>query len=177
MRVHPLMHEPNVLFQMRLYSTPTSEEWKIDLTLEQQRRVILAEIQRARSNLVVRESSTTSDHDDIDKIRLVNARALKGKTPAEKRELRESPVFMSRFLQLFSPVADISPAYKAVIEYYHEKYQAARAAGSRFTAMDLSSTTVDPKLSPFGNAQASFVLKCEFLQDISTVHQVCSRKL
>jgi hypothetical protein len=170
-RYHPHMHEPNVIYQMRLFSTPASQEWRIDLTPEQQRRKILADIGKACKNMVNVEASFVTDIDDLDRIKQQSEAELKGKSPAEKRELRESDMYMDRFLSIASPAADKSPIYKAAFAFHTLKQQQARKNHGHFSAMDLSIKTVDPKLSPFGNSQVTFGLQCEFLKDITTVHQ------
>ena len=171
MRLHPNMHEPNVIYSLRLFETAISEEWRVGLTPEQQRRQIMAEIDRARVNVLVLESSSETVEDDIDKVRRIHEFALLNKSPAERRELREGRAFMSRFMSLTSPTADIPPAYQAVFKFYYELCHRAKVAGTFFSAVDHSPRFTDPKLSPFGNAQVGFVLECEFLKNVSTVHQ------
>jgi hypothetical protein len=170
-RLHPNMHEPNVIYSMRLFESAISNEWKIDLSPEQQRRVVMDEINRARVNVLVLESSSETIEDDLDKVRRINEAALLNKSPTERRELRESRTFLSRFMSLTSPTADIPPALQAVFKFYEDMCHRARTNNTHFSVIDQRAQFSDPKLSPFGNAQVNFMLECEFLKGISTVHQ------
>ena len=171
-RLHWSMHNPGVIYRMRLFEDETSEQWRHSVTADMQQDHLRAAIIKARTMIVPpRPPSDAMDDDDSDAIHKINADLVRGKTPVEARAIRESRAMSSRVAMLFDPQANIGPAYKAALGHMDTLRHQARVRGTVFKANTNIIPLYDPKMSWFANAQIHFALQLENICHVAVLHQ------
>ena len=176
MRVHFMMHHPNVMYALRFYEDEVSMEWAAGMPQHFVDDKILERIDDTTNMKYLPGAGPGNENlidDDADTLHKLTAAEVVGKSPAEARAVRESNRTRQRFKRLMDPKADIAPAYLALFNHQNEMRDRARARNTLFSASDTVLPIIDPRLSWFGNAQAYFVLQMEEIACVATLHQEC----
>jgi hypothetical protein len=178
----PEHFHPNIMFNLRLFETETSQAWchglgeaEIHATLTRMLEMCAAD-PGSLIEFSDEEAKAKDGHmrkDLMDHVRWLNEAQLSTlQTQDEKEALCRSPLLMERFMQLLSPKADISPAKANIFEYYRKLRRTSEIKGQPYFASPLKTITefADPSLDLFANLMIRFIDNIENMS-ISHMHE------